>query len=310
MLALGDVLPRCASLRYVADRMYDLHTHSRHSDGRLTPAEVVACAARAGLVGVALTDHDTTAGWAEAAAAAAVHGIELVPGIELSAEERESSVHVLGYWLDAEDAGLVEELARLSGERLRRAEAMLAKLADLGIDVPLAAVLEIAGDASIARPHVAEALVATGAVPDTRAAFDRYLADGAAAYEPKRALAPEAAVALIQQAGGVAVLAHPGLDRGTEGQPVAVDLFERLVAAGLAGVEADHPGHDAPTRDRWAARAAAHGLVVTGSSDFHGRYDDEEIGRCATAAPRVRRLEEGVRGRGAATTGGDVSQLW
>ena len=290
--------------------MYDLHTHSRHSDGRLPPAAVVAGAAEAGLSGVALTDHDTTAGWDEAAQAAQAHGLEFIPGIELSAEEDDASVHLLGYWLDPEHAGLVDELARLSGERLRRAEAMLTKLGDLGIAVPLADVLAIAGDASVARPHVAEALVAAGVVPDTRAAFDRYLGDGAAAYEPKRALAPEAAVALIREAGGVAVLAHPGLDRGTEGQPVSVDLFERLVVAGLRGVEADHPGHPAPVRDRWTSRADAHGLVVTGASDFHGRYDDEEIGRCATAASEVRRLQERARPRGAATTGGDVSQPW
>lgn len=290
--------------------MYDLHTHSRHSDGRWSPAEVVAGAASAGLTGVALTDHDTTAGWGDAVRAAAAHGIEFVPGVELSAEEDERSVHLLGYWIDPHDAGLVDELARLSGERLRRAEAMLLRLADLGIHVPLAEVLAIAGGASVARPHVAEALVAAGVVPDTRTAFDLYLGDGAPAYEPKRALAPEAAVAVILEAGGAAVLAHPGLDRGTEGQPVSVDLFERLVTAGLAGVEADHPGHDAPTRDRWAARAAAHGLVVTGSSDFHGRYDDEEIGRCATLPSGVRRLAERARARDAATTGGDVSQPW
>ena len=290
--------------------MHDLHTHSRHSDGVHAPAEVVARAAAAGLAGLALTDHDTTAGWAEAADAAASHGLAFIGGIELSTEEAGKSVHVLGYRVDAGDPALTAELERLAGERQRRAEAMLARLAGLGAGVDLAAVEAIAGDAAIARPHLAEALVAAGHVADTREAFDVYLGDGAAAYEPKRALAPEDGVALITAAGGVAVLAHPGLDRGVEGQPASPALLDRLVDAGLAGVECDHPGHDTPTRQRWRALAAARGLAATGGSDYHGRYDDEEIGRWATSAETVAALlVDPERGRAEPEREG-VSEPW
>ncbi len=290
--------------------MHDLHTHSVHSDGVHPPAEVVARAAAAGLAGLALTDHDTTAGWAEAATAAEAAGLAFLGGIELSTEQDGKSVHVLGYGLDPADPALVAELRRLTGERRRRAEVMLARLEGLGVSVDLAAVEAIAGDAAIARPHLAEALVAAGHVADAREAFDVYLGDGAAAYEPKRALAPEDGVRLIVAAGGVAVLAHPGLDRGCEGQPVSTALLDRLVAAGLAGVESDHPGHDTPTRDRWRSLAADRGLAATGGSDYHGRYDDEEIGRWATTAETVARLLGGPEPERAEPEREGVSEPW
>ncbi|MPZ71841.1 MAG: PHP domain-containing protein [Nitriliruptorales bacterium] len=258
----------------------DLHTHSRCSDGTTTPTQTVVLAAQAGLAGLALTDHDTMQGWAEAAGAAARLGIRFVPGIELSTELCGRSVHVLGYYVDPTYPPLVAECDRLRNERLRRAEVMLDKLRDLGIDIPLANVLRRAGGAPIGRPHVAAELVDAGRVPDLDTAFDEYLGDGAVAYVPKHALAPEDGAALIAAAGGVAVLAHPGVS--TRDAAVDLALLDRLVAAGLRGVEADHAAHDDDARWFWRRAAAERDLRVTGGSDFHGTRKDTGIGAAVT----------------------------
>lgn len=282
--------------------MFDLHTHTRHSDGLTTAEDNAELARAAGLTGLALTDHDTFAGWGEMAAACRSRGLRFVPGVELSAEEDGRSVHLLGYWVDPEHPALAAECDRLSHERLRRAEDMLALLGQQGIEVPLEDVLARAHGAAIARPHIAEALVALGAAPDVPTAFERYLADGAAAYVPKHALAPEAAVALIRAAGGVAVLAHPDVDRGT-GSAASVELLDRLTSAGLAGVETDHPGHDEDGAARWRGLAKERKLLVTGASDFHGRYEEETIGRCTTPLESVYQLAERATSLVATTEG-------
>lgn len=269
--------------------MLDLHTHSRHSDGRTTPTENVDMAAAAGLTGIALTDHDTCDGLEEAAEACARRGLRFVPGIELSTEENGRSVHILGYGINRDDLALTQESDRLRHERLRRAEDTLSKLGALGVDLTMDAVMQRAGGAAVARPHIAEALVAVGAVPDLATAFERFLADGAAAYVEKHAVSPEKGVALIRNAGGAAVLAHPAADRG-EASPVSVSLLDRLAGVGLGGVEIDHPAHDEEQRAYWRAMALERDLCVTGSSDFHGRYDDERIGSCVTSSGMVDRL--------------------
>lgn len=269
--------------------MYDLHTHTVFSDGCNSPAENAALAAAVGLTGIALTDHDTTAGWIQMHEACIAHGLDFVPGIELSAEERGHSVHVLGYWVDDSHPALVAECSRLAVERLVRAEGMVARLQDLGVEITMEDVLRRAGDAPVTRPHVAEALVDRGAVPDVATAFDRYLADGGPADVQKRALSPEAAVGLIRSAGGAAVLAHPAVEKRTGGV-IDEALLDRMVAAGLAGVEADHPGHDEVDAARWRELARTRDLLVTGSSDFHGRYDDEQMGCCTTTREVVARL--------------------
>ncbi|HEY8340357.1 MAG TPA: PHP domain-containing protein [Egibacteraceae bacterium] len=279
---------------------YDLHTHSTRSDGTTAPAVTAALAAEAGLEGFALTDHDTTDGWEEAAAAAAAAGIAFVPGVELSTEVDEQSVHLLGYWIDPEDPALVAECARLRDERRDRARRIVARLQELGVGIDLADVLARAGSAPVGRPHIAAELVAVGAVPDLDTAFTAYLADGGPAYVPKHALDPADGVALIREAGGVAVLAHPGA--GERQAPVTPQLVERLVAAGLAGVETDHPAHDPETVARWRRVAAAHDLVATGSSDFHGDHKDVKIGAGTTSADALaalweRRLYRGALGR-------------
>jgi predicted metal-dependent phosphoesterase TrpH len=284
-----------------ADAPLDLHVHSTCSDGLESPATVVALAAGAGLGGVALADHDTCDGLAEATAAAAVHDLELVPAVELSAElvmtrggaELAESVHVLGYWIDPEDPGLAAEMARLRDERGDRAGRIVAALAGLGVPVDAARVHALAGDAPVGRPHVARAMVEAGHVADEREAFDRFLADGGPAHVPKHALDPVAAVRLIAGAGGVAVLAHPGLFGPRDGdEEVPLAEVVRMAEAGLTGIEADHAEHRRSRAQRWRSVAGELGLVVTGGSDHHGRPGDA-VGTAFTAREAV----EGLRSR-------------
>lgn len=268
----------------------DLHTHSTRSDGTTTPAETVALAARERLAGLALTDHDTTEGWDEAAEACAVHGLRFIPGVELSTELAGLSVHLLGYFVDPRHRPFRAECDRLRNERLRRAEAMVAKLAGLGVEITLEEVLLRAGPAPVGRPHIAAAMVAAGVVPDLEAAFDGFLEDGGPAYVTKHALSPPDGVLLIRAAGGVAVLAHPGV--ATREAPVDLELLDQLVSVGLQGVEADHVGHDEPTRNFWRQAARERTLYITGSSDFHGTRKDAVIGEATTNPAVVDALEE------------------
>ena len=181
----------------------DLHTHSNRSDGTLEPDGVVRLAAERGLDAVALTDHDTTEGLEEALAAGAELGVEVVPGVEFSAEYLGTSVHVLCYWMDPAHEGFQEELSRLRDDRFRRGEMMVRRLRELGLDVSFERVREIAGAGNIVRPHVAQAMVEAGIVTSEKEAFDLWIADGRPAHVAKHALDPVDAVALIRSAGGV-----------------------------------------------------------------------------------------------------------
>ena len=250
---------------------YDLHSHSNRSDGTLPPAEVMELAAKRDLAGVALTDHDTFDGLEEAANAASDLGLDFVPGIEFSAEHDGASLHILGYWVDPGDAAIEAELLRLTATRLRRGEMIVEKLHELGFDISIDRVRELAGGDAIARPHIAEAMVEAGIVADEKEAFDRYISDDGAAYVPKHALRPTDALRLIGEAGGVCVLAHPGMWRGSESVPDS--LIEEMAAGGMVGLEVRHPDHDEAMRAKYAAIAARLGLVATAASDCHGeRY--------------------------------------
>jgi predicted metal-dependent phosphoesterase TrpH len=250
---------------------YDLHTHSNRSDGTLTPAEVMVLAAQRDLAGVALTDHDTFDGLQEASAAANELGLDFVPGVEFSAEYDDASLHILGYWVDPDDAAIEAELLRLTATRFRRGEMIVEKLRELGFDVSIERVRELAGGDAIARPHIAEAMVEAGIVADEQEAFDRYISDDGSAYVPKHALPPMEALRLIGEAGGACVLAHPGMWRGSETVPDA--LIEEMAAGGMVGLEVRHPDHDEVMRARYAAIADRLGLVATAASDCHGeRY--------------------------------------
>ena len=268
----------------------DLHTHSLRSDGTTTPAHNAVLAHAQGLAGMALTDHDTFDGWDEAAQACRERGLRFVPGVELSTELAGRSVHILGYFVDPTYQPLAQECDRLRNERVRRAEAIVAKLVGMGIDITFDAVAAYAEGSPIGRPHIARAMVDVGAVPDHDAAFDGFIEDGGPAYVPKHALAPDDGVQLIRSAGGVAVLAHPGIS--TRDAPVDLDLLDRLVDAGLAGVEADHAAHDPAVRQFWRKAAAARTLYVTGASDFHGTNKETLFGAETTSVAVVDALEE------------------
>jgi hypothetical protein len=242
-----------------------------------------------GLSGLALTDHDTVDGWAQMQQACTHHGLMFVPGIELSTERDGRGVHLLGYWIDPDDPALMAECDRLRNERSRRAEEICAKLDELGRPVDVERVRQIAGAAPIGRPHIASAMVEAGHVVDITQAFDEYLADGGPAYVPKYALDPVRGLSLLRAAGGAVVLAHPGVSEDGGG-PVTPALLDELAAAGLAGVEVDHPAHEPDVAERWRALASEHDLLITGGSDFHGERKELRLGERATSATTLEQL--------------------
>ena len=268
----------------------DLHTHSRASDGTQTPTELVTAARDAGLDVVALTDHDTTAGWDEAAAAAPVVGVALVRGTEVSARSHGVSVHLLSYLQDPVHPALADELARARDSRVHRARSIVERMAR---DVPITwqDVQEQARDAVVVgRPHIADALVALGVVPDRDAAFAHLLASSGPYHVDHHAPDAPAAVAAIRASGGVPVFAHPAAD--ARGRIVPDRVFDELAEAGLAGLEVFHRDHSAGQRERLLRLADRLGLLVTGSSDYHG---DGKVNRLGENLTRPEVLDEIVR---------------
>ncbi len=258
----------------------DLHTHSTASDGTDTPAELVRKAAAAGLDVVALTDHDTTRGHAEALAALP-QGLTLVTGAELSCRLDGVSMHLLAYLFDPEEPALLAERELVRDDRVPRAKGMIAKLNELSVPVTWEQVARIAGNGSVGRPHVASALVELGVVDSVSDAFTpEWLADGGRAYVPKHETDPFEAVRLVKNAGGVAVFAHPAAVK--RGRTVPDSAIAELARAGLDGIEVDHMDHDPGTRARLRGLAGELGLLVTGSSDYHGSRKTCVLGEFST----------------------------
>ncbi|MFF0791138.1 PHP domain-containing protein [Streptomyces spiralis] len=258
----------------------DLHTHSTASDGTDTPAELVLGAAAAGLDVVALTDHDTTRGHAEAIAALP-EGLTLVTGAELSCRIDGTSMHMLAYLFDPTEPTLLAERELVRDDRVPRAKGMIAKLNALGVPVTWEQVARIAGDGSVGRPHIASALVELGVVPTVGDAFtDQWLADGGRAYVEKYETDPFEAIRLVKGAGGVCVFAHPAAVK--RGRTVPESAIAEMAAAGLDGIEVDHMDHDPDTRARLRGLAAELGLLVTGSSDYHGSRKSVSLGEFTT----------------------------
>ncbi|MGW7491020.1 PHP domain-containing protein [Streptomyces sp. NPDC054786] len=258
----------------------DLHTHSTASDGTDTPAELVRGAASAGLDVVALTDHDTVGGHAEARAALPA-GLTLVTGAELSCRLDGVSLHMLAYLFDPEEPELARERELVRDDRVPRAQGMVAKLRELGVPVTWEQVARIAGDGAVGRPHIATALVDLGVVGSVSDAFtSEWLANDGRAYVQKHELDPFDAIRLVKGAGGVTVFAHPlAVKRGS---CVPESAIAELAAAGLDGIEVDHMDHDDATRARLRGLAADLGLLATGSSDYHGSRKTCRLGEYTT----------------------------
>ncbi|MFE4418060.1 PHP domain-containing protein [Streptomyces sp. NPDC056817] len=258
----------------------DLHTHSSASDGTDTPAELVHNAAAAGLDVVALTDHDTTRGYAEAIAALP-EGLTLVTGAELSCRVDGISMHLLAYLFDPAEPALLAERELVRDDRVPRAKAVIAKLNALGVPVTWEQVARIAGDGSVGRPHVASALVELGVVPTVSDAFTRdWLADGGRAWVEKHETDPFEAIRLVKGAGGVCVFAHPAAAK--RGRTVPESRIAEMAAAGLDGIEVDHMDHDPDARARLRGLAGELGLLATGSSDYHGSRKTVSLGEFTT----------------------------
>ena len=273
----------------------DLHVHSSASDGTDPPAEVMRRAAQAGLDVVALTDHDTIAGHAQARRALP-GSLILVPGMELSCRLDEhsrgvpggsapcgqQSVHLLAYLFDPGDPDLAAETRRIRDDRILRARAMVDRLVDLGVPITWDDVAAIAGPAVVGRPHIARAMAASGAIASPGQAFTPdWIADGGRAYVSRYALDPIRAIGLVRAAGGVAVLAHPRADRALV---VSDPQIAGLAAAGLAGVEVYHPDQPESEQESLLSLTRDLGLIATGGSDDHGSFTGHRIGSY-TAAP-------------------------
>jgi 3',5'-nucleoside bisphosphate phosphatase len=273
----------------------DLHTHSSCSDGTDTPTELVEAAKAAGLDVIAITDHDTTAGWDEAAAASERFGVVVVPGAELSCRLDGVPLHMLAYGFDRTEPEFARERNLLRDDRERRAELIVQRCRELGAPITWERVREIAGAASIGRPHVASALVEAGVIATVDDAFTSdWLADGGRAYVDKYALDPYRALELVRASGGVTVFAHPAA--GGRGQIVTDGQIADLARAGLRGIEVDHVDHDAAARERIRVLAGDLGLVPTGSSDYHGNRKTVRIGQETTAPAAYEELFAGFDG--------------
>lgn len=277
---------------YSATGRFDLHTHSSLSDGTTSPAEVVAAAAAAGLAGLALTDHDTIEGWDEARAAAAEHGIDFVPGVEITTKHNGFSAHLLAYGIDPNSTELLAEFARIQQSRVTRAEEMVRRLsADFDLD------WESVNDAigpgvTVGRPHIADALITRGHFSDRTEVFESVLHPSGPYYVRTYAIETVAAIKLVNDAGGVAVFGHPAALR--QRAPAPPQVLTEFFEAGLWGVELDHPEN----REEWLPPLRRHalelGLEITGASDYHGAGKINRIGERSSSIELVERMRERI----------------
>jgi len=249
----------------------DLHAHSTASDGSVDPEDLVNLALAKGLEALALTDHDTQEGVPVAAKAAAIGGLNLIPGTELSLDYDDGGMHLVVLWLNPGNGPLQDRLSGLQAGRSERNTEIVQRLGELNMPISIEEVLDEAGPGSVGRPHIAAVMVAKGYVPDIRTAFDEWLGNSKAAYVRRPRLDPEEAISLTLESGAVPVLAHPhtlGINRAAE----MADLLDSLVGWGLVGLEAIYPSYHRHERDGYTDLARRFGLVPSGGSDYHGSY--------------------------------------
>jgi len=263
----------------------DLHIHSTASDGSYSPQEIVAEALACGLSAISITDHDTVEGLKPAIEAARGTGLELVPGVELNTDWEGTEVHILGYYLDYDAPWLQNFFSKLKQAREKRVRAILRKLNDLGISLSYEQVEKVAGSGSIGRPHIARVIADAGYASSPEDAFEQYLRREAPGYVPRQSIDPFTAIDIILEAGGVPVLAHPGL-MGRD------DLIPEFVEKGIIGLEVFYPKHTPEMIAKYSWYCRKFGLVITGGSDFHGPgFDYPPIGSCTVPQRTVEILK-------------------
>ena len=276
----------------------DLHLHTHFSDGTFSPEELTGHARRLGFAALALTDHDSVEGCAPMAAACSAVGIEVITGTELTAEHNDIEVHLLGYFLDTQNQKLLAEIAKFQSVRQNRIREMVAKLNQLNVPLEVESVFALANCKSPGRPHVARALVKAGLCKSSDEAFERFLKKNRPAWVPKAKMSALEGVELIHQAGGLAVMAHPGLNRTDE-------IIPALVDAGLDGIECFHTKHSTKTAERYLEIADKFHLLVTGGSDCHGFSKGKPlIGTVRLPYEHVEKLKAKIAERKTATTNG------
>jgi predicted metal-dependent phosphoesterase TrpH len=269
----------------------DLHLHTQFSDGTFTPEELAGHGASLGFTALALTDHDSVEGCARMAAACAAAGIEFIVGAELTAEHKDTEVHILGYFLDTENRTLLTEIARFQAVRQQRIHEMVARLNEVNVPLKVESVFALANCKSPGRPHVARALVKERLIGHLDEAFEKYLKKGRPAWVPKTKVSALESVGLIHQAGGLAVMAHPGLNRTDE-------IIPALVDAGLDGIECFHTKHSTSMSERYLEIAEKYHLLVTGGSDCHGFSKGKPlIGGIKLPYEHVEKMKQAVASR-------------
>ncbi len=252
----------------------DLHTHTTHSDGSLSPLELVRKAKDLGVSVLGITDHDTVGALDEAIEAGKTIGVEVIPGMELSASSPEGEIHILGYFMDYHDPMLTEALTIFRQKRLERIERIVGKLNRMKIPLTVESVLAEASGDSVGRPHIANALVNNGHAASYHQAFNKYIGEGRPAFEKKDEFSPEETIRLIADSGGLSFLAHPG-------RSVDENLLHRLIKSGLDGIEVHHPSHSPERIEFYRGIVSEYFLLESGGSDYHGgmKKDDHMLGR-------------------------------
>jgi hypothetical protein len=272
------------------DGKADLHVHTTYSDGALSTDELLRRAKIVGLTTISITDHDNVGAVDEAIAAGSALGIDVIPGVELSAMVGEQDIHILGYFIDQKSQNLQDYLAFFRIERVKRAERIVEKLNDLKIPLKLESVLEQAGSGSVGRPHIANALLEEGLTESYHEAFSKYIGFGKPAYQKKYQVSPEAAIELISSAGGLSFIAHPGNN-------IDEKVLLNLIHDGVDGIEVIHPSHSPERVSHYSGIVSEYFLLASGGSDFHGgkRNDHESLGQFFIAERQVETMRRHLR---------------